>query len=207
MTMEERPPLIDVKKTIELMGADAADPSPGAPVPPQAAETLQPPPAATATTEKRGRGRPRGSSTKRGAGGKFASQAAPENSTAQIEAATDDDDFETLTPKEVAEEINNTVALIGWMIGGDDALPVPQEEKKMNRALVAYLKRHPDFQVRPEILLVGAYLPYFGRAMFQPTARQKIGYGISRLWSGIKSAFGWIFRKKGNTIDATATYT
>ncbi len=206
--MENKPPLIDVKATVAAMNADAADPTPGAPVPPQAAETVPPPPAATAAPEKRGRGRPRGSSTKRGAGGKF-ERSTGDNSqaggTGQSEAVTDDDELEALTPRETAALINKNVGLIAFALGGEEALPTVDEEREMNKSLAAYLKRFPDFQVRPEFLLIGAYAPYLGRALTRPQAQMKIGFGLGRLWQAIKSVAGRIFRRKGETIDATAT--
>jgi hypothetical protein len=172
----------------------AADPTPGAPPPPMpegeaSGAPVAPPPAAAAPV-KRGRGRPKGS-TKRGAGGRF--QRAPEGGQGPAavgglaigEARAPD-------PFEQAAVLNGIAFGLVAMIGGEETLPSEKEATLMHGALGEYLASKPDFQVRPEILLAGVYLPYVARSLMRPTAKEKIKFAASKLWSGIKS----IFRRK-----------
>jgi len=189
-------PIIDVKATVDAMRADAADPTPGAPLPPQApsiapAEVVQavPPP-------KRGRGRPAGSGSKRGAGGKFTSKApaAPE--------APAQGEIRPMSSYESAAMVNGLMFGIVAVIGGDEARPTEQEATLCNGALGDYLNLHPEFAIRPEFMLAAVYLPYFGRALTRPTAREKLSIIGGRAWSAIKSIFT---RKKEQPVNAAAS--
>lgn len=161
------------------------------------------PPEAPLPTERRKRGRPRKEGGRRKqkevrrAAGKKAAETKRANQQAPAPGAApgSEHDRASADAKRLQDAMGYNAIVFGFsvMLLGSDMIPSPDERAHCDAALAEYLRLHPDWKPRPELLLAVAYLGYLAPRVDQPTVKDRLSriYLRVRDWvGGLKSKFG-----------------
>lgn len=170
-------------------GGGAAPPPPPPPADQNAPRRRGRPPGKVSAREKRRRRQEAGRKAAETKKANDAGRAQPSSPPQQpIGASSDQQQQQRLNDAMGFNAIFFTVAVA---VFGEDMLPTPEERQRLDLALAEFLRLHPDFKPRPELVLLAAYGTFVAARLDRPRVQGR----MMLAWHWIRSTVSKIFGK------------